>query len=293
MNVLTLGTKTLTFVTVSGGAGERRLEVDRRVLAYERRTQVVAAHAAPGRLARHQVLLAAFGIDQRDAVEHVGALAARRVLERPGWSPSVNVSRSGSSSPRCRRPARPGVEDDRRAAALELVIREHEPAAVGAAVPLGDWCRGRALRSRRVSQWPPRRRVGRRRGARGVLVVAATAPGQQRQRRDQREKSSHADERYPTGAPLTPSACAGGTDGVDRITRDRCRRDPAEEPVDRPRPAHVLDRDARFPQRVHVRLALVAQDVGLGGDDVRGRHAREVVRAQRRGVRHPPSAPSR
>src|ERR1700742_4929197 len=60
-------------------SGERRLEIDGRVLLDERGAEVVAAHAAPGRLAGDEVLLAAVRVDQRDAVEHVELLLAVRV----------------------------------------------------------------------------------------------------------------------------------------------------------------------------------------------------------------------
>src|SRR6185295_5557984 len=161
---------------------------------------------APGRLARHQILLAAFGIDQRDAVEHVGALLLVGVLERLGDAVGERVGDLDrvALAAAGQRDAR--VEDDRRAAALELRDREDEAAAVRAALALGDWCRRRGVRRCRRRGGRRGRRVGRGRRARGVLVVAAAAAAQQRQRRDQREKSSHADERYPTGASLTPSA---------------------------------------------------------------------------------------
>src|ERR1044071_2165646 len=62
-------------------SGERRLQVDGRVLLDERGPEVVAAHAAPGRVARDEVLLAAVRVDQRDAVEDVVGLLVGRVLE--------------------------------------------------------------------------------------------------------------------------------------------------------------------------------------------------------------------
>src|ERR671925_358179 len=62
----------------------------------------------------------------------------------------------------------------------------------------------------------------------------------------------------------------GRADRVDRLARGSGDREPAEEAVDRARPADQLGRDARLAQRLRVRLALVAQDVLLGGQDVRG-----------------------
>src|SRR6185436_17153028 len=76
------------------------------------------------------------------------------------------------------------VEDDRRAAALELGDREDEAAAVGAALALRDRRGRRRFGGRRRRGGRRGRGVGRGRGARGVLVVTAAAAGQQRQRRD-------------------------------------------------------------------------------------------------------------
>ena len=60
---------------------------------------------------------------------------------------------------------------------------------------------------------------------------------------------------------------------------------PAPEAVHRPRVAAQRRAHARRPQRGRVRLALVAQDVGLRGDHERRRQPAQVRRAQRRGVR--------
>ena len=70
----------------------------------------------------------------------------------------------------------------------------------------------------------------------------------------------------------------------DRAARLLRPRHPAPEAVDGAVVAAVRDVDARLAQPVGHRLALVAQDVELGGQHERGRQAREVVRAQRRGV---------
>jgi len=66
---------------VVGRRGERGLEVDRRVLLDERGAEVVAADAAAGRPAGHEVLLAPLRVDQRNAVEDVALLVGLRVLE--------------------------------------------------------------------------------------------------------------------------------------------------------------------------------------------------------------------
>src|SRR4051794_32030194 len=192
-----------------GGRRERGLQVHGRVLLDERGPEVVAAHAAAGRLARDEVLLAGVRVDQRDAVEHVEPLLVGRVLEVLGDAVGkrvVDLDRVllGAAGQRHRR-----VEHYGGPAALELEDAEDEAAAVGAALPLGDRraLDGR-LRRRGLARGGCRRRgAGGRRGARRLLVVVSTAAaGEERQHCGQREKSSHADARYPTAGSLTPSA---------------------------------------------------------------------------------------
>src|SRR3954466_2676567 len=121
-----------------GRSGERRLQVDGRVLLDERAPEVVAAHAAPGRLTRDEVLLAGVRVDQRDAVEHVERLLVVRVLEvlvdavRERVVDLDRVLLAAAGQRRLR------VEHDGGAAALELEDPEDEAAAVRAALRLGD-----------------------------------------------------------------------------------------------------------------------------------------------------------
>src|SRR3954447_12182953 len=78
-----------------------------------------------------------------------------------------------------------------------------------------------------------------------------------------------------------------GTDGLDHLLEAALaarQEQDGEEPVGLALVAAQVDRDTRFPQPLRVGLALVAQDVVLGGEDDGGRQPAQVGGAQRRGV---------
>ena len=105
-------------------------------------------------------------------------------------------------------------------------------------------------------------------------------------------ESSHGDERYPTRAALTlnasrsapPTAATASRAGAATASQRKTR---GSSPA-----AHQLYRHAGVAQRGGVGLALVAQDVLLGGEDVRGRCAASPARSGEASG-WAPSAPSR
>src|SRR5262245_23471242 len=99
-----------------------------------------------------------------------------------------------------------------------------------------------------------------------TAMASTVSPGAPRMRTSPRPPMLHlGDQRAPELGAYAGDGLAGGGG----------RRQPAEEPVDRPRPPLELARHARFAQRGRVRLALVAQHVDLGREHVRRGDARE------------------